>query len=137
MKYILTESQYYRLTENKLTNVDFFQDLINKKLKYIRDHCDEMDSEEYGGDIGFESCDEVLSIEQIKVKDIEITQSKHYDGSNIKTLIILNLVIDYNSTKYQSFDNIMWDMKQILKSRTKLPIDIHFEAINLKKNFEF
>jgi hypothetical protein len=139
VKYIITESQHNKLFENKSTKVDVFQELVDRKLNYIRNHCDEMDSEEYGGDIGFESCDEVKSIEKIRVTDVEYITSKHhpYDKSTQKTLIILHLVIDYNSIKYQSYDNIIWDLKEILKSSTGLPIDIHFDANNLRKNFEW
>ena len=135
MKYILTESQYRRLQENKLSNVDFFQDLIDKKLKYIIDHCDEIDSEEYQGDIGFETCDEVGSVEKIRVTDIQFVKSSvhPYKKSDESSLIIINLIIDYRSIKYVSFDNLIWDLKQMLKNQIKFPVDIHFEINNLSK----
>jgi len=139
MKYILTESQYHRLQENKLTKVDFFQDLVDKKLKYIRDHCDELDSEEYHGDIGFDSCDEVDSIENIRVTDVQFVKSSvhPYKKSDESSLIIINLMIDYRSIKYVSFDNLIWDLKQMIKNQIKFPVDIHFEINNLSKNFNW
>jgi len=139
MKIIVTESQYNRLQENNTRMMGFFQDLLNSKLKYIKDHCDEMDSEEYGGDIGFETCEEVKPIEEIKLKNIEIVQSKHfpYTNSTIQSLLVLEIEIIYNSIKHQSFDNIIWDMKQILISKTKMPLDIHFETTNIRKNFDW
>lgn len=139
MKYILTESQYHRLQENKLSNVDFFQDLIDKKLKYITDDCDGMDSEVYHGDIGFDTCDEVGSIEKIRVTDVQVVKSSvhPYKKSNESSLIIINLIIDYRSIKYVSFDNTIWDLKQMLKNQIKFPVDIYFEINNLSKNFNW
>jgi hypothetical protein len=139
MKYILTESQYRRLQENKLKNVDFFQDLIDKKLKYIIDHCNEIDSEEYQGDIGFETCDEVGSIENIRVTDVQVVKSSvhPYKKSDESSLIIINLIIDYRSIKHISFDNTIWDLKQIIKNQIKFPVDIHFEINNLSKDFNW
>ena len=139
MKYIIKESQYNRLFENKSNKIEFFQELVDKKLNYIRNHCEGIDSETYGGDIGFDSCDEVTTIEKIKVTDVEYSISKHhpYDESTKKTLIILHLIIDYDFMKYHSYDNIIWDLKQILISSTGLPIDIHFDVNNTRKNFEW
>jgi len=139
MKIIISELQYNRLFENKSGKIEAFQELVDRKLNYIRNHCDEMDSETYGGDIGFDSCDEVTSIEKIRVVDIEYTTSNHhpYDESTQKTLIILHLIIDYDFMRYISYDNIIWDLKQILKSSTGLPIDIHFDVNNIGKKFEW
>lgn len=139
MKYILLESQYTRLFENKSNKIEVFQELVNKKLNYIRNHCKGMDSESYAGDIGFECCDEVSSIEKIRVTDVEYSISKHhpYNDSTKETLIILHLIIDYDFMRYKSYDNVIFDLKQILKSSTGLPIDIHFDVNNIRKNFEW
>lgn len=139
MKVILLESQYNRLLENKSNKIEAFQDLVDRKLNYIRNHCDEMDSEYYEGDIGFATCDEVTTIKKIRVVDVEYVISKHhpYDESTQQTLIILHLVIDYDYIRLQSYDSLIWDLKQILKSSTGLPIDIHFDVNNVRKNFDW
>jgi hypothetical protein len=137
MKYILTESQYRRLQENNSRNVGFFQDLINQKLDYIVKYCNEMESEEFPRDIGFQTCDEVDSIENIRVTDVQFVKSSvhPYKKSDESSLIIINLMIDYRSIKYVSFDNLIWDLKQMIKNQIKFPVDIHFEINNLSKNF--
>ena len=88
MKYIITESQYKTIVEsNKRTEV--FQDLINDKLEYIKKHCDEYNSDNYPNDISFDSCDEVATIENIRVSNVEYSTSTHhpYDESTKQTLI--------------------------------------------------
>lgn len=139
MKYILTESQYRRLQEQKLTSVNFFQDLINQKLKYILDYCNMTGSEDYGGDVGFDSCEEIDQIENIRVTDVDIIKSSAYPHreSDTSSLIIINVIIDYRSIKETYFDNIIWDLKQIIKNKIKFPVDIHFEMNNLSKDFNY
>jgi len=51
MKYIIKESQYDRLLENKSNKMQIFQDLINGKLEYIKKHCDEYNADNYPNDI--------------------------------------------------------------------------------------
>ena len=139
MKYIITESQYDRLLENKTNKLQLFQDLINDKLEYIKKYCDELDADYYLNDISFDSCDEVAFIENIRVSNMEYSTSTHhpYDESTKKTLIILHLIIDYNFMKYKSFDNVIWDIKQMLIKSTGLPIDIHFGHNNIRKDFNW
>ena len=139
MKYIIKESQYDRLLENKSNKMQIFQDLINGKLEYIKKHCDEYNADNYPNDISFDSCDEVSTIENIRVSNMEYSTSTHhpYDESTKKTLIILHLIIDYDTMRYQSYDNVIWDIKQMLIKSTGLPIDIHFTHNNIRKDFNW
>ena len=138
MKYIITESQYKTIVESN-KRVEVFQDLINDKLEYIKKHCDDYNADNYPNDISFDSCDEVATIENIRVSNIEYSTSTHhpYDESTKKTLIILHLIIDYDFMKYKSYDNVIWDIKQMLIKSTGLPIDIHFGHNNIRKDFNW
>ena len=62
MKYILTESQYKRITESK-KHIQTFQDLIDRKLDYIRKVCD-MGADDYEGDVGDEACNQIKEVEK-------------------------------------------------------------------------
>jgi hypothetical protein len=139
MKYIITESQYNNLLENKTNKLQIFQDLINDKLEYIKKHCDDYNADNYPNDISFDSCDEVATIENIRVSNMEYSTSLHhpYDESTKKTLIMLHLIIDYDFMKYKSYDNIIWDIKQMLMKSTGLPIDIDFDVNNVRTEFNW
>lgn len=139
MKYIIKESQYNRLFESKSNKIEGFQELIDSKLNYIRNHCVGMDSETYEGNIGFEACDEVESIEKIRVVDVQsITSSHHpYNKSNTSSTILINVIIDYDAIKYKSFDNIIYDLNYVLKTSTGLPININYEVNNIRKDFNW
>ncbi len=136
MKYIITESQYNKLLENKTNKLQLFQDLINDKLEYIKKYCDELDADYYLNDISFDSCDEVAFIENIRVSNMEYSTSIHhpYDESTKQTLITLHLIIEYDFMKYKSYDGFIWDIKQMLTKSTGLPIDIQYETSNLRSN---
>ena len=139
MKYIITESRYNKLLENKTNKLQLFQDLINDKLEYIKKYCDELDADYYLNDISFDSCDEVAFIENIRVSNMEYSTSTHhpYDESTKQTLITLHLIIEYDFMKYKSYDGLIWDIKQMLIKSTGLPIDIHFGHNNIRKDFNW
>ena len=139
MKYIIKESQYDRLLENKSNKMQIFQDLINGKLEYIKKHCDEYNADNYPNDISFDSCDEVSTIENIRVVNFEYATSNHhpYNDSTKTTSIILHLIIEYDFMKYKSHDNVIWDIKQMLIKSTGLPISIQFDTNNIRKDFNW
>jgi hypothetical protein len=138
MKYIITESQYKTIVESN-KRIGVFQDLINDKLEYIKKHCDSYNADNYPNDISFDSCDEVATIENIRVSNVEYSTSLHhpYDESTKKTLIMLHLIIDYDFMKYKSYDNVIWDIKQMLMKSTGLPIDIDFDVNNIRTEFNW
>lgn len=139
MKVLIKESQYKKLFENKSNRIEIFQDLINDKLSYIKKHCDDYNADNYPSDIGFDSCDEVTTIENIRVSDFEYVTSNHhpYNESTKTTSIILHLIIDYDFMKYKSYDNVIEDIRQMLMKSTGLPISIQFDANNIRKDFNW
>jgi hypothetical protein len=39
--------------------------------------------------------------------------------------------------RYKSYDSVIWDIKQMLIKSTGLPIDIHFDVNNIRKDFDW
>jgi hypothetical protein len=128
-KIIVTESQYKRLFEQKQSKIDLFQDLINNKLEYISGFCNEsLSADDYGGDVGFASCDDIAVIDSIKVDEVNMMTGARTDMSgnlyDSTPSIYIKLTIDYSDIKSRSnFDDIVYDLKHILKKSTGgLPI---------------
>jgi hypothetical protein len=143
-KIIVTESQYKRLFEQKQSKIEVFQDLINDKLEYIRGFCSEdLSAENYGGDVGFGSCDDLAVIDSIKVDEVNMMTSARTDMSgnlyDSTPSIYIKLTIDYTDIgTYSNFDDIVYDLKHILKKSTGgLPIIFDYRTKNLNKNKEW
>jgi hypothetical protein len=137
---IVTESQYKRLFEQKVSKIEMFQDLINDKLEYIRGFCDkDLDAENYSGDVGFESCDEVEIIDSIKVDEVNMMTGARtdMDGNMYDSTpsIYVKLIINYSSLRDRyDFDEITYDLKNILKKSTGgLPIVLDYRTNNISK----
>ena len=138
MKIIITESQYNRLQENNDKTISFFQDLINEKLKYIKENCEGINSEEYNDYIGFETCDEIDLVERIEVKDVRIIRSQAFPYTTTMSTIVLNVEIYYNSIKQsESLSNVRWDLQKILKNYMRNQVEVRPKTINTRKNFDW
>ena len=141
---IVTESQYNRLFEQKKSKLEVFQDLINNKLNYIRGFCDNsLSSEEYSGDVGFGSCDVVDTIDSIKVDEVNMMtgvrtdmEGNMYDST---PSIYVKLTINFSNIKeYVDFDDMVYDLKHILRKSTGgLPIVLDYKINNLNTNREW
>ena len=137
---IVTESQYKRLFEQKVSKIEMFQDLINDKLEYIRGFCDkDLDAENYSGDVGFESCAEVEIIDSIKVDEVNMMTGARTDmyGNMYDSTpsIYVKLIINFFGIRDRyDFDEIMYDLKHILKNSTGgLPIVFDYRTKNISK----
>ena len=141
--YIITESQYKSITvSNKL--IETFQTLIDNKLKYIRGFCDEtLPDQEYSGDVGFVSWNNIETIDSIKVDDVNMMSSSGVDISGRMRKpypsIYVKITINYSDIKQSiDFDDLVYDLKSILKkSASGLPIVIDYGINNLYKNNEW
>jgi hypothetical protein len=119
MKYIITETQYNTIVEGN-KRIDAFQELINNELNRIKDMCDDDD-----GTNDYDICDEVSSIEQIVVNDVET-----YKVSSIT----IKVDVMYNFFKYKDYDEVIYELKRSIEKSTGLPIKIEYESRNLKTN---
>jgi hypothetical protein len=141
---IVTESQYKRLFEQKKSKLEVFQDLIDNKLNYIRGFCDNsLSSEEYSGDVGFGSCDVVDTIDSIKVDEVNMMTGARTDmeGNMYDSTpsIYVKLTINFSNIKeYVDFDDMVYDLKHILRKSTGgLPIVLDYKINNLNTNREW
>ena len=137
---IVTESQYNRLFEQKKSKVEMFQDLINDKLEYIRGFCDkDLESENYSGDVGFETCTELEMIDSIKVDEVNMMTGARTDmyGNTYDSTpsIYVKLIINYSNIRDRyDFDEITYDLRHILKKSTGgLPIIFDYRTNNISK----
>jgi hypothetical protein len=137
---IVTESQYKRLFEQKKSKVEMFQDLINDKLEYIRGFCDkDLESENYSGDVGFETCAELEMIDSIKVDEVNMMTGARTDMSgnmyDSTPSIYVKLIINYSNIRDRyDFDEITYDLRHILKKSTGgLPIIFDYRTNNISK----
>lgn len=137
---IVTESQYKRLFEQKKSKLEMFQDLINDKLEYIRGFCDkDLESENYSGDVGVESCAELEMIDSIKVDEVNMMTGARtdMDGNMYDSTpsIYVKLMINYSNIRDRyDFDEITYDLRHILKKSTGgLPIVFDYRTNNISK----
>jgi hypothetical protein len=139
-KIIVTESQYNRLFEQKKSKTEVLQDLINEKLDYIKEHCDNNSSETFPNDIGFSSCDSVDIVDSIKVDEVNVMTGARTDmyGNTYDTTssIYVKLTINYRSVKDgYDFDDIIYDLKHMLRKSTGgMPIVFDYTTNNLNTN---
>ena len=143
-KIIVTESQYKRLFEAKLSKIEVFQDLINNKLEYIRGFCNEdLSAENYGGDVGFGSCDDIAVIDSVKVDEVNMMTGARTDMSgnlyDSTPSIHIKLTIEYTDIgTHSSFDDIVYDLRYGLRKSTGgLPIVFSYTTKNLNTNKEW
>lgn len=129
MKYIITEAQYNTIVESN-KRIEVFQELINKEIVLIREYCgydpETGDYEDSAED--FDLCNEVSTVEDITITNIELIKSEQ----NPKIVIEINIMYDFMS--YKDYDDLVYQLKYILKKSTGLPIDIKYETVNIRTN---
>jgi hypothetical protein len=120
MKYIITESQYKKLTEQKLSKKDLFQDMINEKLEYIKKHCDNETTHTFPNDIQFTTCYYIDLVNSITVNEITVISSARTDMSgepyDVTPGLYIKLTINISSAKkIFDFDDLVYDLKHMLR----------------------
>lgn len=129
MKYIITETQYNTIVESN-KRIEVFQELINKEIVLIREDCgydpETGDYEDSAED--FNLCNQVSTVEDITITNIELIKSEQ----NPKIVIEINIIYDFMS--YKDYDDLVYQLKYILKKSTGLPIDIKYETVNTRTN---
>ena len=149
MKIIITEQQYQQLFESDSKKIEFYQSFVNNSLKNIINNCEE-EERYYNNNI----CDYVSSINNIKV--VSITKSSMSSAMaaimgathpttknpliNVKTPIVINIMINYESIRNLSFDDfahqLRYEISHIFGSMpTNRPnFNIIYQSNNLNKN---
>ena len=129
MKYIITEAQYNTIVESN-KRIEAFQELINKEIVLLREYCgydpETGDYEDSAED--FDLCNQVSTVEDITITNIELIKSEQ----NPKIVIEINIMYDF--MRYKDYDDLIYQLKYILKKSTGLPIDIKYESVNTRTN---
>ena len=138
MKYVVTESQYNLITESQ-GYIKVFQDLIENELKYIRRVCD-MGADDYQGDVGAESCNQIESVEKIDVTDAEWVTIMHSNKPLPQKYMSIRLMVYYRSNQQHGnfdADDLTYDLERILRNKTTMPLIINYDSTNTNKNFDW
>ena len=129
MKYILTESQYNLILESE-RYINLFQDLIDKKLEYIKKVC-LLSSEDYQGDVGAETCDQIEFIEKIEVESAGWVNITHNTRPVDEKYMSVKMIV-YFSDLHEGFltvEDLTYDLEQILRRTTGMPILLNYRAV--------
>jgi len=137
MKYILTESQYNLVIESQ-KKIQFFQDLIDTNLSYIRNEC-EKETENYVRDVSDYSCDQVDQVEKIKVMNVDWSAVKHSNKPEDNKYMTVKLMVYYSSIYKGDFDaeDLIYDLKQMIRNSTGIPLLLNYESTNTNTSFEW
>ena len=136
-KYIVTESQYNLILESQ-KSIQFFQELIDNRLDYIRKVC-EMSADDYQGDVGHESCNQIDQIDKIEVTDAEWAIIKHSNRPQEEKIMSVRIMIYYSSIRKGDFDadDLTYDLEQMIRKSTGMPFILNYSSTNTNKYFEW
>jgi len=138
MKYIVTESQYSLILESQQW-VEFFQDLIDNRLNYIRSVCDN-GAESYAGDVGDESCRQIEDISEIKIISADWVTIMHSNRTIEEKYMSVRIMVYYFSIRqYGNFDadDLTYDLERMIRKSTGMPFILNYESTNTNKNFDW
>ncbi len=139
MKYIITESQYKTLIEQKVSKKEMFQELIDEKLEYIKKNCGEYDSTSYDNGIGIGTCDVVDIVDNIVVDELNVMSSARTDMEgnmyDVTPGIHLKLIVNLHSaTKIYDFDDLVYDLKHMIRKSTGIMVVFDYRVNNTFKD---
>jgi hypothetical protein len=138
MKIIINEQQYQQLFESDSKKLEFYQSYVNNSLKNIINNCEKEERYYYNN-----ICDYVSSINNIKVVSVtksSISPTTKKPLINVKTPIVIDIMINYESIVDLSFDDfthqLRYEISHIFGSMpTNRPnFNIIYQSNNLNKN---
>jgi uncharacterized Fe-S radical SAM superfamily protein PflX len=139
MKYLITESQYKKLVEQKLSKKELFQEMINENLEYIKKHCDKMIAYDLPNNIGVGTCDIVDLVDSITVDEVNVMSSARTDMSgelyDVTPSLYIKITINLLSAKkIFDFDDLVYDIKHMLRKSTGLMVVFDYTVNNTFKD---
>ena len=137
MKYVINESQYNLILESQ-KHIQFFQDLIDDRMEYIRQVCDK-GAEDYRGDVGDESCNQIENLEKVKVTDADWVTIKHSNRPQEEKYMSVKLMIYYSSIRRGDFDadDLTYDLERMIRKSTGMPFILNYESTNTNTQFDW
>jgi hypothetical protein len=136
-KYIVTESQYNLILESQ-KHIQFFQDLIDSRMDYIRRVCNN-GADDYEGDVGNASCDQIESIEKVKVIDAGWVTITHSNRPQEEKYMSVKIMVYYSSIRRGDFDadDLTYDLERMIRKSTGMPFILNYESTNTNTSFEW
>ena len=141
MKIIINEQQYQQLFESDSKKLEFYQSFVNNTLKKITDKCE---GDEHLSIIFINRvCDVASSINNIKVVSVTkstISPTTKKPLINVKTPIVIDILINYESIKHIDFDEFTNEVRSHMSHLfgsmpTNRPnFHIIYQSNNLNKN---
>ena len=137
MKYILTESQYNLVLESQKYE-QLFQELIDSKLDVLRKEC-EGGADVYVGNSGAESCNQIESIDEVKVTDAEWVTIKHSNRPQEEKYMSVKIMIYYSSIRRGELDadDLTYDLERMIRISTGMPFILNYQSTNTNTSFEW
>ena len=138
MKIIINEQQYQQLFESDSKKLEFYQSFVNDTLKKMTDKCG-VDEHFYFSNF----CDDVDSIKNIKVVSVTkstISPTTKKPLINVKTPIVIDILINYESIKHIDFDEFTNEVRSHMSHLfgsmpTNRPnFNIIYQSNNLNQN---
>ena len=136
-KYIVTESQYNLILESQ-KHIQFFQDLIDNRMDYIRRVCAN-GADDYEGDVGDESCKQIAELDKVKVTDAEWVTIKHSNRPQEEKYMRVKIMVYYSSIRRGDFDadDLTYDLERMIRKSTGMPFILNYESTNTNTFFEW
>jgi len=136
MKYIISESQYNLILENK-KYINLFQETIDRQLKYIRKGCEE--DNEYESDASDVSCDQLEQIDKIEVTDADWVTIKHSNRPQEEKYMSVKIMVYYSSIRRGDLgaDDLTYDLEKMIRKSTGMPFILNYESTNTNTFFEW
>ena len=129
MKYIITESQYKLLTEER---VDMIQTILDNVFNGIKSDCQDIDADSFPNDLSYQSCDECEQVSKITVRTHGWTYQtpKRYE----KASPMLSLTVDVDIDSVQRFEphTLIFDVAHRMRDWFGMPVRIEIDNINYK-----
>jgi len=137
MKYIITEQQHNLILESK-KKIQLFQDLIDSRLEIIRKECED-GADEYEGNSSSGSCDQIESIDKVKVTDAEWVTIKHSNRPQEEKFMSVKIMVYYSSIRRGDFDadDLSYDLERMIRKSTGMPFILNYESTNTNTFFEW
>jgi len=136
-KYIVTESQYNLILESQ-KKIKLFQDLIDSKLEILRKECED-GADEYEGNSSAGSCDQIESIDKVKVTDAEWVTIMHSNKPLEQKYMSVKIMIYYSSIRRGDLDadDLTYDLERMIRISTGMPFILNYESTNTNTFFEW
>jgi len=118
--------------------IKLFQDLIDSKLEILRKECED-GADEYEGNSSAGSCDQIESIDKVKVTDAEWVTIMHSNKPLEQKYMSVKIMIYYSSIRRGDLDadDLTYDLERMIRISTGMPFILNYESTNTNTFFEW